>query len=443
MNDPNGFIKWGDTYHLFYQYNPHAPSWARPYWGHATSDDLVSWTHLPVALEPTGLFDSSGCFSGVCVDNGGVPTIIYTGVVADPQTGYLVERVLMATSADELHTWTKRDAPLIDAPPANLNVVGFRDPFVWKHQDGKWRMIIGAGDPLGGMVLIYSSHDLFDWIYLGVFLHQNDLEGDPLVAARVWECPQYLRLPDRDVLLLSILLDKPDHVVIVEGEVSDETFVPLRTTVMDVGKSLYAPHLLDLGGGHNLVLGWLQETDSDARPAGWVGAMSLPRTIMSAANGAIGQRIAISPLANQEAEDPPRPFAGNIDISIGAAPQYLSIDLSAHEGTIAKFTLDGMPSGDGISTDAAWYVACTDGQFVLSDEPPTIGPTANTDAHTVTVDVVVDNSIVEVFCGSGPTYSHRFYPSGATPNRLRISTSDASRLRARVSSGTIAAGTTT
>jgi beta-fructofuranosidase len=26
MNDPNGLIQWGPTYHLFYQYNPHAPT---------------------------------------------------------------------------------------------------------------------------------------------------------------------------------------------------------------------------------------------------------------------------------------------------------------------------------------------------------------------------------------------------------------------------------
>jgi beta-fructofuranosidase len=26
MNDPNKLIQWGPTYHLFYQYNPHAPT---------------------------------------------------------------------------------------------------------------------------------------------------------------------------------------------------------------------------------------------------------------------------------------------------------------------------------------------------------------------------------------------------------------------------------
>ena len=44
-------------------------------WGHAVSSDLVTWTHLPPAIQPTpGAFDSLACFSGCCfsTDDGGV-----------------------------------------------------------------------------------------------------------------------------------------------------------------------------------------------------------------------------------------------------------------------------------------------------------------------------------------------------------------------------------
>lgn len=50
----------------FYQHVPNSVEWAWGLvWGHAYSKDLVTWHHLPIALEPSqGGYDSDGCFSG-------------------------------------------------------------------------------------------------------------------------------------------------------------------------------------------------------------------------------------------------------------------------------------------------------------------------------------------------------------------------------------------
>lgn len=83
VNDPNGPFFWNGRYHLFYQHLPSGCTWDWGLvWGHAVSEDLVRWQHMPPAIAPTpaGL-DADGCFSGCAVvDEDGTPTLLYTGV---------------------------------------------------------------------------------------------------------------------------------------------------------------------------------------------------------------------------------------------------------------------------------------------------------------------------------------------------------------------------
>ena len=64
MNDPNGFSWYKGEYHLFYQYHPYDSHWGLMYWGHAVSEDLLHWTHLPPTLYPD---DMGTMFSGSAI----------------------------------------------------------------------------------------------------------------------------------------------------------------------------------------------------------------------------------------------------------------------------------------------------------------------------------------------------------------------------------------
>ena len=49
MNDPNGLFHHNGTWHLFFQHNPLTKDWGNMSWGHATSQDLLTWTEREVA----------------------------------------------------------------------------------------------------------------------------------------------------------------------------------------------------------------------------------------------------------------------------------------------------------------------------------------------------------------------------------------------------------
>lgn len=61
MNETNGLIKSGSSWHIFFQHNPTGNFWDDMSWGHSTSTDLIHWQYLPVALP---VENNIQCFTG-------------------------------------------------------------------------------------------------------------------------------------------------------------------------------------------------------------------------------------------------------------------------------------------------------------------------------------------------------------------------------------------
>lgn len=286
MNDPNGLIYWKGNVHLFYQYNPFEPVWGNIHWGHAVSKDLLHWKHLPIALWPDADGpDAGGCYSGCIVNNNGTPTLIYTGVFPETQC-------LATCPADDLLFWQKRREPVINAPPPDMQLEGFRDPCVWQEPGGEWRMVLGSGiTNVGGAVLLYSSKDLVEWQYKGILFNGNVNQREPLRTGSMWECPCFFPLGDKWVLIISACDAQGTlYTFYYTGHYVIDRFIPDGPPrLLDGGNGgcLYAPQTFVDRKSRRVLIGWLREgrSVSDQVAAGWSGVMSLPRLLFLSKNG--------------------------------------------------------------------------------------------------------------------------------------------------------------
>lgn len=421
MNDPNGLIQWAGVYHLFYQHNPHGPAWGNMHWGHATSRDLVHWTHQPIALAPTpGGPDQDGVFSGCAVNHDGVPTLIYTGVRPEVQC--------LATSDDQMIYWRKSPRnPVIAGPPDGLDVTGFRDPYVWREGDG-WRMALGSGIVgQGGIVLLYRSADLQSWEYVGP-LCQGRLDE----TGHNWECPNFLPLGHRHLLLVSPQPLRQAHYFL--GSYQGDRFTAQEHGLLDHGGLYYAPQAFVDEGGRRICLGWLLEgrTQEAYVAAGWAGVQSLPRELTLAADGSLRQRP-VPELASLRREHihwgaAPIQDLTRLDEMAGAC---LELDIEMEPGEAEKVGLTVRRSPDGaegveIAYDAQRQVLLVDSRTAslspeaegrLAEAPLALG------GAPLSLRVFLDESVIEVFANDRVCITARVYPTREDSTGLALTAS--------------------
>jgi beta-fructofuranosidase len=303
MNDPNGPIFFRSRYHMFYQYNPNAAVWGDMHWAHATSPDMIHWTHDSIALSPTpGSPDQYGVFSGSAVLDNGKPTVIYTGVQPPAQSSEATLRdgahtwretqCLAVAADDELRQWTKRAEPIIASPPPGMEVTGFRDPCLWRENE-RWMLILGSGfRNEGGAILLYSSRDLRNWTYLHPLVEgvpSGKTTSNPVDSGDMWECPDFFPLGNKHVLLISTM----GKVRWKVGTYTNQRFTPEKEGLVDCGSYYAAKTMLDRDG-NRVLWGWIPETrpEADLVAAGWAGVMSLPRVMSLSAGDQFQTRIA-------------------------------------------------------------------------------------------------------------------------------------------------------
>lgn len=423
MNDPNGLIQWGERFHLFYQYNPHAPSHGQIHWGHASSANLVHWQHEPIALAPDAAGpDADGCWSGCTVDDAGTPTLIYSG-----HRQGRVELPCLASSDDDLRIWRKHAGnPLFDAPPPGLDVVALRDHAVWREDD-HWCMLMGAGlRARGGAALLYHSPDLRSWIYRGPLLEAGEAQHLLGWSGDVWECPDFFALDGQHVLLLSICTDRPYHSVALIGAYQGERFRPAQAQKLDHGDSFfYAPQSFRDRRGRRIVFGWVMEGRSQAaqQAAGWAGVMSLPRELALDSSGQLMIRP-LAELAVLRGEHAPwrglSVRAGLPTVLPHLAGDGLEIALSLRVNLAGSAGVALRRSPDGAEETRIVYLA--ERQELLidrsrsslspdGDRAPHVAPLRLGAGDLLNLRIFLDRSLLEVFANDRVVLTTRIYPT--------------------------------
>ena len=168
-NDPNGFSRFGDEYHLFYQYYPYENKWGPMHWGHCKTKDFIKWEELPCAMAPDMEYDGQGCFSGTAVEHEEKHILMYTSVLEkDLEDGTHMVRQTQSIAIGDGETYEKvAENPVItaDCLPEGSSPVDFRDPKIWK-EDGKFFALIGSKSEDGsGQLALFTSEDAIHWNY--------------------------------------------------------------------------------------------------------------------------------------------------------------------------------------------------------------------------------------------------------------------------------------
>ncbi|RYP54541.1 hypothetical protein DL768_000743 [Monosporascus sp. mg162] len=301
MNEPNGLIKIGSIWHLFFQHNPTGNFWGSLTWGHATSTDLVSWRHQPVALgNENGIESFTGTSYYDDENRSGLGTAenppylaFYTGYFRD--SGVQDQR--LAFSLDQGMTWSKYEGnPIIsqeqEAPHDITGGLETRDPKVFFHATtDQWVMILAHGGQ--NKVTFWTSPDTKTWTWQSDFTSDN-IEGLP-GDIKGWEVPDFFELPidgsseKKWVMLITPAAGSPaggNGVFGVIGSFNGTTFtadpVELATMWLDYGRDFDGAlswENVPVSDGRRILAAVMNSYGDHPPTTTWKGMLSFPRTL--------------------------------------------------------------------------------------------------------------------------------------------------------------------
>ena len=216
VGDPMPFYdpQAGDFKVMYLQdYRPNQPYTYHPIWCVSTSD-AASYQSMGelISCGSASELDAALGTGSTIYDNGTYYTF-YTAHSGNPDwTDGITEGVMLATSKD-FKTWEKNRTLLLTGG-SEYSLVDFRDPFVFKGEDGRFHMLVSTRKGGKGVIAEYTSTNLLDWDSAGVFM--------TMMWDRFYECPDLFKMGDWWYLVYSEQHDAIRKVQYFKGRTLDE-----------------------------------------------------------------------------------------------------------------------------------------------------------------------------------------------------------------------------
>ena len=392
LNDPNGLCQLHGVYHVFFQYSPFHVDGGMKAWGHATSNDLISYTYQGAPLVPDESFDKDGVYSGCAWVEEDRMHLYYTGNVKEEgEHDYIYSgrgaNVIYVSSEDGVH-FSEKELLLTNAdyPAECTNHV--RDPKIYK-KDGSYYMVLGVrlnGNGQGdkGAILIYRSEDLKHFSYDHTYTTEEPF-------GYMWECPDIFELDGKEILSIS-----PQGLETLEyrfQNIYQSGYFIKGTdefTEWDMGFDFYAPQTFLDETGRRILIGWAGMPDADYKgrleTEEWQHLMTIPRELRYA-DGKILQNP-IEELENYRKEE--------ILVETGEKFSFKNISLD--------LTLEAKKLSGRLFISDECVVECKEDEISLSFSGESGAGRKQRKARITVIHklrVLLDQSIMEIFVNDG------------------------------------------
>jgi beta-fructofuranosidase len=419
INDPNGFCTLDNQYHLFYQYFPFGVTNELMYWGHSISNNLANWSYEGIALSPDKQYDAQGVFSGTAIERNGQLLLMYTGVSED-ENGKSQQAQCMAYG---IKTFLKYDANPVILPnqlPPGCRTEDFRDPKIWEENGVYYCLTIAADIKGFGKLLLFKSTNTVQWDFVSVAL-----SGENMGLGSLWECPDYFKLGDVDVILISTVDASPNGAkfhgkfgaVWITGklDLQEGVFHAEKWDQMDDGTDFYAPQTTIGLNGQRIMIAWQQSWERNIPSADlghrWAGHMTLPREL-ELISGEVCQKPAIDlfqyvtetvvhknvKITAQQSLD--RVHGTSLHLRIGADLSQCSsmtVRLYKSESEETVLTIDKAEQRIVLDRSHAGF-QISGAEMIPGASQRCISPITSSVAEWITLDIYLDRGSIEVFC---------------------------------------------